>query len=796
MPKQSGKEKTKPASRFFRRTRRKSRFSLRTRVLTIALTPSVVLLGAGAGINTYLLTTAIEQRDTAILLSDGYAMAVPFMPAMSEERRASIAMAADPSPEHKAALDQARQGFTQLMTRFGAISTQVADAMPPGAKASIQRFVATMPKIPALRQRIDSGQASRLEVYDGFSQVADAMIVAADAIGRDSTDKGIAQRRSVASDLMRTSDWLDRSNALAAAAVGSGGSLSRDELDRFTSLTRAYRADLAAIGPRLPGKQQRELDGITASADWALLASVEDALIRQGFSARPPRATDDVTLPATTEQWQDAVRRTASAVSGMGLGEIGTAAAADEKRDADDAVTRSVAIAAGSILLALGVLLLAVRMGNDLVRRLRLLRADTVEADERLPEVVARIRRGERVDVAVEVPGLDYGTDEIGEVAAAFTKAQRAAVAAAVQEAQLREGANAVFLNIARRSQVVVHRQLGVLDKAERNADDPDQVDLLYQLDHLSTRERRNAENLIILGGGKLTRQWHEAVPLIDVVRSAVAETEQYQRVTFGRLPELPVAGRVVADLVHLLAELVDNAIEFSPPESRIEMRGNPVGKGAVIEIDDQGLGMLPADRERVNAMLGAPPDYGVMALTQDSRIGFFVVARLARQHDIRVTLMDSSYGGVRAVVLIPNSLIVVPAAEPEQDDDRHTDWFGTAEEEEEEEATATGNGVATSWPAAETAPERPRPTRHRAEAAPPPEDAPRWPEPADDDRPPLPRRRRQTNLSPLLAEIPEQGTETADERETSAAEARDLMAAFQRGTRRGRADDTEPWDG
>ncbi|WP_215544612.1 sensor histidine kinase [Amycolatopsis sp. CA-230715] len=761
---------------------------MRTRVLTIALTPSVVLLAAGVGINTYLLTGAVERRDTAALLSDGYAMAVPFMPAMSEERRASIAMAADPSPAHKAALEQARRGFTELMTRFGAISTQVADAMPAGAKASIQRFVATMPRIPALRQRIDSGQATRLEVYDGFSQVADAMIVAADAIGRDSADKDIAQRRSVASDLMRASDWLDRSNALAAAAVENGG-LSPDELDRFTSLTRAYRADLGAIGPRLPSQQQRELDGITASADWALLASVENALIRQGFGARSPRAAE-VTLPATTEQWQDAVRRTASAVSGMGLGKIGTAAAADERRTADDAVTRSVLIAAGSILLALLVLLFAVRMGNDLVRRLRLLRAETVEADERLPEVVARIRHGERVDVAAEVPGLDYGADELGEVAAAFTKAQRAAVAAAVQEAQLREGANAVFLNIARRSQVVVHRQLGVLDKAERNADDPDQVDLLYQLDHLSTRERRNAENLIILGGGKLTRQWHDAVPLIDVVRSAVAETEQYQRVTFGRLPELPVAGRAVADLVHLLAELVDNAIEFSPPESRIEMRGNPVGKGAVIEIDDQGLGMLAEDRERVNAMLGAPPDYGVMALTQDSRIGFFVVARLARQHDIRVTLMDSSYGGVRAVVLIPNSLIVVPAPEPEPDDERHTDWFGTAEDDK----AAAGNGVAateTATPVA-TAPEPTRPTRHRADTAHP---ASRWPEPTDDHRPPLPRRRRQANLSPQLAEVPEQGRDPGDGG-ASAVEARDLMAAFQRGTRRGRADDTEPWDG
>jgi signal transduction histidine kinase len=767
----------------------------------------VLLLAAGVGINVYLITGAVKQRDDASLLSRGYSMAVPFMPAMSEERRASIAVAANPSPQNKQALDQARQGFTQLMMQFGSISTEVANTMPPGAKAAIGKFVGLMQQIPALRQQIDSGQANRVGVYQSFNQIADAMIVAADAIGRDSNEKNVALQRSVASDLMRLSDWVDRSNALAAAAYSNGG-LSTGELDEYDTLTRAYRADVDAIEPRLPEQDQRQLRDMKASGDWSALQIVGNTLIQQGFDTRPRKAGEPQPLPIGFAQWQDAVRHTGSTLSSMGLGDIGTSAAASEKQAADDAVTRSLVIAAGSLLVSILALLLSVRMGNDLVRRLRRLRADTLAADERLPQVVNRIRRGERVDVAAEVPELDYGTDEIGEVAAAFTKAQQTAVAATVQEAQLREGTNAVFLNIARRSQAVVHRQLRVLDKAERTADDPDQVDLLFQLDHLSTRERRNAENLIILGGGSLTRQWRTAVNLVDVARSAVAETEQYNRVSFGKLPDLPVAGRVVADLVHLLAELVDNAIEFSPPQSRIEVRGNPVGKGAVLEIDDQGLGMTADEVERVNAMFREPPDFGVMALTDDSRIGFFVVATLARQHDIRVSLMESSYGGIRAVVLIPNTLITVNDIPPDADDGGpRTDWFGTPVPGAEHTSPGNGKPILTipamaggpreELPAAE--PDPPRHSRHRAEPGAPQPETPWWPtsQPTE-GRPTLPKRDRQSSLAPQLLDTPEPEAEdpmAESVAEVSAAEAKDMMAAFQRGTQRGRADD-QLWAG
>ncbi len=793
---------------------RRSRLSLRVRVLAIALIPSIVLIVAGAGVNAYLLVNALQKRDTATLLSNGYNMAVPFMPAMSEERRASLAVAADPSPQNRRALGQARQGMDQLVSQFSSMSTRVANAMPPTAKASIGRFIATMPQIFAIRRQIDTGQASRLQVYEAFNQVADAMINAANAIGRDSADRDVALRRSQASDLMRMSDWLDRSNALAAAAYSNGG-MTRAEADQYNLLTRAYRADLTAIEPQLPDAEQSKLEELRTSSGWADLGSVEDAIVRQSLD--PSQAKSG--LPVSVQRWQDDAHTIATKLSTMGLGDLGVSAAALEKRSADDALTRSAIIAAASLLLALIVLIVAVRMGNRLVRRLRLLRADTLEADARLPRVVERIRQGDRVDPATEVPDLDYGTDEVGAVAAAFNKAQHTAISAAVQEAHLREGTNVVFLNIARRSQALVQRQLQVLEKAQRATEDPDQVALLFQLDHLSTRDRRNAENLIILGGGQLARQWKTAVRLIDVIRAAVAETEQFNRVSFRRVPDMLIGGDAVADIVHLLAELVDNAIDFSPRDSRIEVSSNQVGHGVVVEIDDQGIGIPDARRDEYNAMFRNPPDFGVMALRDDTRIGFFVVARLARRHGIRVSLMETPYGGVRAAVLIPTNLITFAEGDVADRPADDIKWFekpesaaagarssngvdvlarraaarGTIGETAEIPRIEMSNGAASrGTPADERG-------RHQSPApsSPAATDAPRWPQrPAEDGgRPALPKRRRQAYLAPQLRDEPAAGEpELAPRDEDGAAMAQQRMAAFQRGTAMGRAE-TETWD-
>lgn len=762
-----------------------SRISLKSRVLAIALVPSFVLLAAGVGISTFTIVEALRKRDTANLLAQGYSMAVPFLPALSEERRASLAFVATPSGENREALAASRRGLDQIMSRFGAISAQVADAMPQQSRQSIGEFVSSMPKVLQSRKNIDNDTASRLEVYAAYNEVADAMITAADFIGRDSTDKETALLRSVTSDLMRLSDWLDRSNALAAAAEQTGGMTSA-ELAEYGSLTRSYRTELSAITHRLPDQQRTELAELTSSSAWTRLGQMEDALVTRGIvdaAALVNPFGQPVTqeLPLSVPQWQQAARQIATSLSGMGLGDLGASAAGIEKQAADDALVRAIAIAVASLVLAILVLTLAVRMGNDLVRRLRGLRADTLRADERLPLVVERIRSGERVDVADEMPALAYGGDEIGEVASAFNKAQQTAVTAAAQEARLREGTNAVFLNIARRSQAVVQRQLQVLDKAERVVEDPDHVELLFQLDHLTTRERRNAENLIVLGGGQLGRQWRDGARLVDVVRSAVSETEQYSRVTIGGVPNITIIGQAVADVVHLLAELVDNAIDFSPPESRIEVRSNPVGKGTVVEIEDQGIGIETDERERYNAMFREPPDFNLMALTKDSRIGFFVVARLAHTHGIKVSLVESTYGGVRAVVLLPLALTSPGTTGSPADTNGHVPAPAVRE-------LAVAGSTARAATNGHTEP-RPAPAKPVARAE------PRWPEQSADDLPPLPRRHKQASLAPQLHDefTAEQSETDPDiEGDDDAEQVRAKLSAFQQGTRRGRADDDE----
>lgn len=783
------------------------RATLKLRVLVIALVPSLLLLVFGVGVSGYLLVNALQQRDRAQVLGQGYQMAVPFMPAMSEERRASMLAVSNPAPENRVALARARQDMDGLLARFGSMSSQVADAMPPGARAAIGNFVAKIPQLVATRQAIDVGRISRFDVYRAYNEVADAMIVAAGAIGEDSIDKDVALDRVMASDLMRASDWLDRANALAAAALAGDG-LAVEELREYNHLTQGYRAELDALAPRL-ADQQGQLGALRSSRAWEQLSAVENALVEQQYSARarstfnakPPRTDSSKAQPLNTEppqvnppvlpvsfqDWQNAARESATMLSSLGLGTLGTQAAKLEGDRADTALVRSLIVALVTLCVIAAVVIIAIRLGTNLIRRLVRLRTETLRlADEHLPQVVERLRAGEQIDVAVEVPELDHGNDEIGQVAAAFNKAQQTAVAAAVQEAKTREGINAVFLNIARRSQTNVHQQLQVLDSAERAVDNPDQLQLLFQLDHSATRERRNAENLIILGGGQLGRQWRNSVSLVEIVRSAVAEAEQYTRVTVARVPDVLVDGRAVADLIHLLSELIDNATSFSPPGSPIEVRGNPVGKGVVIEVEDQGLGIEAERRETLNEMFRDKPDFGLVALLEDPRIGFFVVARLAHQHGMRVSLTESTYGGVRAGVLVPSVLITTrdQDAEGVHNENDHTDESPDQTSPSIVDKTAIHENGSSQLHAMTT---EPQPSVADTSAE---ETAPQPTRPAD-DRPALPRRRPQEHLASQLQAASAAGAEgqiTEPDFDLAAKHARSTLSAFQRGTERGRS--------
>ena len=284
-----------------------------------------------------------------------------------------------------------------------------------------------------------------------------------------------------------------------------------------------------------------------------------------------------------------------------------------------------------------------------------------------MPALIERLRRGDQEAIPAEAaPRLRTRTAEIAQAEAAITSLQHTAAVAATGEARLRNGIGQVFVSLARRNQSLLQRQLRLIDALEQKASDPATLADLFPLDHLTTRMRRHAEGLIILSGAAPGRSWSEPVPVIDVIRGAVAEVEDYKRVTVLTRAEDAVAGLAAADMIHLLAELIENATLSSPSGTRVEVRAERVANGFAIEIDDRGLGIEAGQLRTINQQLAKPPDFD---LANADQLGLFVVGKLAARHAVRVALRPSPYGGTTAVALMPNS-IVVPASETDADTD------------------------------------------------------------------------------------------------------------------------------
>ncbi|MFI8404291.1 nitrate- and nitrite sensing domain-containing protein [Streptomyces sp. NPDC085463] len=307
------------------------------------------------------------------------------------------------------------------------------------------------------------------------------------------------------------------------------------------------------------------------------------------------------------------------------------------------------------ILLVLGVSLVgAFVVARSMIRSLRRLQdTATKVAQERLPELVKQLSESDPqdVDTSVESVGV-HSRDEIGQVAAAFDDVHREAVRLAAEQALLRGNVNAMFTNLSRRSQGLIQRQLSLISELESREADPDQLSSLFKLDHLATRMRRNGENLLVLAGEEPGRRWTRPVPLVDVLRAAASEVEQYERIELAAVPATEVAGRVVNDLVHLLAELLENATSFSSPQTKVRVTGHALPDGRVlVEIHDTGIGLSPEDLAAINERLASPPTVDVSV---SRRMGLFVVGRLSLRHGIRIQLRPSDSGGTTALVMLP----------------------------------------------------------------------------------------------------------------------------------------------
>jgi signal transduction histidine kinase len=780
------------------------RKTIKTRMLAIALIPSLALLLVGLGVSGYLVGQGVQTNHWAHDLRAAVGPATRIVGDVQLERWLSLVQVGGGQVAPKQLAAQ-RATVDADVTTMKSSSETVPDLAPLVFQSDASGN-SPWDRLGTVRKQIDASRISLLDTYAYYDQLLAPVTNYTAAVATDAPSAIITDAQLTAASLYSATEDVARANALSFAAAIRGG-MNSGEFAEYARQVGAYQSALGSLTPRMTTAEQRQYAALVTSPAWRELSGVQDTL-----SSRGPTlvgATAAGPLAISQLDWQNDTLQVTAKMLGLFDSHFQFAAdlAADHGR-----TTLIRALIAGLVIVLAGiaVLVIALRMSNRVSRRLARLRAETLAlAEQHLPRIVRRLSGGGdvHIDVAAEMPRLEHGQDEIGQVAEAFNKAQYTAVAAAVQEARTRQGANSVFLNIAHRSQAVAHRQLTVLDRAEHREDDPEQVKLLFQLDHLATRARRNAENLIILGGRQPSRQWRTAVPIRDVLRSAIAETEHFTRIRITGLPQVAVAGRAVGDLVHLFAELLDNATAFAPPDARAEVRGNTVGRGVVIEVDDQGLGIPPADRETINANLLNPPDYGVMALSTDSRLGLFVVARLAGRHGIRVTLTESVYGGTRVIVLLPTALIEEPAdtgtpltvqaGEPVIATDEpawpHREPVDSGTEPRPEDAMTeiVPPVVITARESVRTEQNPPVAARiggHTRQAverngagtARPPAGAP----------PPLPRRRRQTHMVPQLA-VPSapDGADTDGPR--SAEQIRSAITAFQRGTRDARDGDT-----
>ncbi|MFD9353152.1 nitrate- and nitrite sensing domain-containing protein [Streptomyces sp. NPDC060031] len=802
--------------------------TVRAKIVSLLMVPVVSLLAlwAFATVSTaqdIARLSRVQQVDEQIRTPVAAAVAE-----LQAERRAAVRLLADPAAaaapgaatDRAAALEQQarRTDSAVRRLRLGDRNT-VADTGDHGGGlvARLRGFVAAAEELGSARTEIADRRVTADAAYDTYTRVLDSALAVASALSGGGQDAELGPDARVLLEFGRAGEELAREDALLALP----GQRSAETLRRLTGAIETRRALTDAAARDLPAAQQAAWQAVAKGAAYADLAAAEDRALAAG-TGRDAHGT-----PAG---WESAYSGVAAAM--REIEEAAHTAAADR---AEPFAAGALGPAGAAVLLGLAAvaasLVISVRIGRALVVELVSLRNTALEiAHRKLPQAMDRLRAGRDIDVAAETPPGPAAEDEITQVGEALATVHRAALSAAVERAELAGGVSGVFVNLARRSQVLVHKQLTLLDSMERRADDPSELGDLFRLDHLTTRMRRHAESLIILSGAAPGRAWRMPIPLTNVVRAAVSEIEDYPRVEVRQLAEAAVIGGAVADLTHLLAELIENATQFSPPHTKVRVSGEPVGAGYVLEVEDRGLGM---GRESLSEANRRIEQSEALDLFDSDRLGLFVVSRLSARHGVKVHLRTSPYGGTTAVVLLPHSLLqgaltpgtgggaeaveaaaaAVEAVEPEQppamtlvrEEARGIPFPGPAPVREEPRPAPVAplrprgpGGTVTRTPAVASAP---GPTVAAAAAAAPasvsasrstsgPAPAPASAS-ASASVTELPRRVRQASLVPQLREAPApkgpDGTPPAqDPPGRSPEQARDRMAAYRAGWVRG----------
>src|SRR6266545_7105484 len=663
---------------------------IRSKLIAILVGPLLALtILSSVGIGTNLAQSAEADRVNRLSLFAGKLSSL--VSELQQERSLSNAYLGAGRLDGRDQLLAQRPSTDRVVADYRAAAADLKLATAGGSKrgvAELQRLIDyglhEVGKLPLQRRLVDNGRLP-VALAAGPTEPTDAEVLQNTGLPGEhgpinTVDKALDQYTDTIGDLLNINDQLvyqgagDDRDLLRGLVTFAAISRAKE----FGDVERGLVARTLAAGGHLGSGDHAELSAVVGGEQLWISRFAANATADQRAEYASTVAGPDVTRAeqlrrtalaadeaphmnvGSQEWWQatshrlDLMRRVE-----VGLTSDVSAVSATLKHSADRrALLYSIALTI-VLWLAVGLSLVTARSMVGPLRRLK----DAAEkvARRTLPGVVERLQLGERVDLDAEAaaPIEVYAKDEIGQVAEAFNAVHRVAVRVAGEQAALRKSVGDMFLSLARRSQGLVDRQLELIDDLERGETDPEALENLFRLDHLATRMRRNAENLIVLSGSDPARRWSDPVPLIDVVRAAVAEVEDYTRVELLPIEPLALAGQAVSDVVHLLAELIENATSFSPPGTKVQVAGQHVSSGYVVEIEDRGLGMTDPELVEANERLANPPtiDFALSRM-----LGIFVVGRLATRYGVKVQLRHSWYGGVTALVLFPENLVVRPS--------------------------------------------------------------------------------------------------------------------------------------
>jgi signal transduction histidine kinase len=619
---------------------------LRYKMAAVLLVPTLAALGVG-GIRVYdglqtasELNTIVEQVDLAQRAAD-------VTHELQQERDLAVVVTTSNHTLNTADYQGQAAKVDAAVGQLRAMQDQV-----PGFSSAVRNAYTRA------NERLDGLTALRGAVNQGFTEPGalvtyNSVIASTLDINREvansATNTQVNRTAQASEAIGEANEQHAQQRSILLGAALSGGFLS-GQTDDVRAADAQFDAAFAQFQSVATAQQSLFYSARVAGPTVDDAARIKQSALIAAEAGRP--------LAINPPEWGSASATTSQLVWSVQqelLGDFHDSAAhyADA---AQWAAIRDAALILALLLLAFG---FAVYIARSMLGPLRTLRSSALDvAQKGLPDAIQRVNERPEDAGTVQVdPVPVYTREEIGQVARSFDAVHSQALRMASEQALLRTNVNDLFVNLARRSQTLVQRQLSLIDRLEQDEQDPDQLSSLFELDHLATRMRRNNENLLILGGTDLTQRVMRPVALAEVVGAAVSEVEQYARIAVAESPELAIQGRVVNDFVHLIAELLENATVYSNPDTEVTVRTVYRRQDLVLEIHDRGVGIDEADLAEINERLIRPPEVDVAV---SRRMGLYVVGQLARRHNIRVTLQNNEDlgGGVSATVYLSGEYV------------------------------------------------------------------------------------------------------------------------------------------